>query len=144
MRTTKLSSENLARRFKLSCEKVLTRIRAISYRMSSPRSNPKRLLNILKLSRLNQTTASPPAVIFLARSWKASRVRRPVSLSLFGQSMKCLHQSKNSKRFRPTSSLNFRSTVPSLTSTIISQVALTLAVFRCPPKTWPSLSPALM
>jgi len=47
-------------------------------------------------------------------------------------------------RFRPTSSSRRRSATPSTTRTTISQVALTVALFRWPPNTRPSRSPALM
>lgn len=51
---------------------------------------------------------------------------------------------QNRNRFSPVSASKRRSTVPSIRCSTISQVALTTARFRCPPKTSPFSLPALM
>ena len=54
------------------------------------------------------------------------------------------HGFQNLKRFSPVTASLKRSTVPSITVTIISHVALTRAALRCPPTTVPDSFAALI
>ena len=67
----------------------------------------------------------------------------PASVT-FGDSFPQSGKAQNLNRFSPVMGSYWRSTVPSRTSTTISQVALTTARFRCPPNTSPLSFPALM
>ena len=83
------------------------------------------------------------------RTCTAVLSRKTIFFHLFfchgNSSCKCYcRRVQNSNRFRPTSSLNLRSTHPSRMRITISQVALIVASTRCPPNTLASTSAALI